>query len=114
MVHYLENKRFPTTEEGLKALTTNKYILKDVWGNEHVYIYPAKYGNKDFDLYSIGVNGKDDFGEIDDITNWKSVNHEYYGGTSIKTRIIFYCMSALFFILISFLIILQILFRISL
>jgi len=75
--------RFPSKSEGLSALSTQPadtpqwkgpYLPKDVppdaWGHEYVYLYPPVYGNKEFDLYSVGENGVDEFGKGDDITNW--------------------------------------------
>jgi general secretion pathway protein G len=85
--------RYPSQEEGLKILRENvsnlqtwkgPYIQKpiplDPWGNEYVYLNPAKYGNKTFDIYSFGVNGKDDHGLKDDIASWSDIKREYYGG----------------------------------
>jgi general secretion pathway protein G len=83
--------RYPTSEEGLEALRSkpgmvsnwngpyiNKEIPLDPWGKAYVYIHPAKYGKKSYDLYSFGMNMKDDLGEKDDITNWRELNYEYY------------------------------------
>jgi general secretion pathway protein G len=83
--------RYPTMEEGLEALRhkpsmisnwngpyINKEIPLDPWRKAYVYIYPAKYGNKSYDIYSFGANMKDDLGEKDDITNWRKINYEYY------------------------------------
>ena len=89
-------KRFPTQEEGLNLLLKNpanepnwkgsyfnKPLLpKDPWGNEYKYVYPSRHGTKAYDLYSFGVNENDDFGDVDDISNWKEVNGEYYGRLS--------------------------------
>lgn len=41
--------------------------FKDSWGNVIVYKYPAAHSICDFDLYSIGVNGKNENGDGDDI-----------------------------------------------
>jgi len=93
-------KRLPKTHEGLNALirkplNSNGWkgpyvtikeldslfkgdITKDVWGTHSIYIYPPKYGTLSFDLYSCGQNKKDDFGEGDDISNWKFTNQGYY------------------------------------
>lgn len=115
-MYYLDLKRYPTTIEGLKSLIINinnsnewngpycksDRVLKDLWGNEFVYKYPAEYGDQIFDLYSIGINIHDDFGDKDDVTNWKGVNYEYYGGTTGKTRILLYTIGFLLFISISF------------
>ncbi len=84
--------RYPTDQEGLGALLKKPIDLKgwngpylkylvlpvDMWGNEYVYKHPSRYGNKAYDLYSFGQNGQDDYGERDDVTNWKQVDYGYY------------------------------------
>jgi general secretion pathway protein G len=74
--------RYPTTPEGLRALTEKPtadadgwlqpYIKRDVpkdpWGNEYVYRYPGQYNIDGYDLYSLGPDRK--LGGDDDITNW--------------------------------------------
>lgn len=76
--------RFPTTTEGLSALIerprdvenwNGPYVERskvplDRWEHELRYLYPSKYGDKAFDLYSFGPNGIDDLGRVDDISNW--------------------------------------------
>lgn len=101
-------KRYPTNEEGLSILRMNPsninnwngpYIKKEIppdpWGNKYVYFFPAKYGNKDYDIYSFGKNMKDNRGLEDDITNWKKINYDYYD-KYFQLRRVF-----IFFILIS-------------
>ncbi len=89
---YEDIGRHPTSNEGLNLLFknetnvsgwngryTNKAVLPlDGWGNKYIYIYPVKYGNSKYDLYSFGKNQTDDFGEKDDITNWKEIDYTYY------------------------------------
>ncbi len=74
--------RYPTTSEGLLALTkkptsdsdgwTQPYLRRDVpkdpWGNDYQYRYPGTYNQEGYDLYSFGPDGK--LGGDDDITNW--------------------------------------------
>ena len=65
----LDNKKYPTTEQGLQALVTKPegasnwnpsgYLPKlpeDPWGNEYVYISPGIDGQP-YDLYSLGADG---------------------------------------------------------
>ena len=54
----------------LKAsdLEEGKYL--DPWGNPYVYINPGTHNLSFYDIYSYGLNGQDDQGESDDITNW--------------------------------------------
>lgn len=74
--------RFPTTEEGLRALVeqppsakdwkSGGYLPKqtipvDPWGNAYQYSSPGKH-NKDYDLWSVGPDGQD--GSEDDVKNW--------------------------------------------
>jgi general secretion pathway protein G len=79
-----KNGFFPKTDSGLKIIFENpknpkQYSLPlDEWGNEYIYYYPAKFGNKEFDLYSYGKNGINDYGLKDDITNWSGFNTQYY------------------------------------
>jgi general secretion pathway protein G len=74
--------RLPTTDEGLRPLVSpeklvvgwqgpylKKALPSDPWGNDYRYYYPPRYGNKKFDLYSFGADGKDDHGEGDDVSN---------------------------------------------
>ncbi len=80
---YLENKRYPTTAEGLAALVKNPgglknyspngYLdkIKDPWGNPYVYIFPGTHGNKPYDLKSYGKDGENGGSDFDaDIENW--------------------------------------------
>lgn len=78
-------QRYPTTDEGLRALSQRPdgleesqewdgpYIedpnaLTDPWGkNEYQYRSPGEY-NEDYDLWSMGPDRED--GTEDDITNW--------------------------------------------
>jgi len=83
---YLDVGRYPTTEEGLKALIKrpesvpeDKWkgpylpktkIPKDPWGNPYVYKCPGEHGK--YDLYSLGADGKEGGeGENKDIVSWE-------------------------------------------
>ena len=83
--------RFPTTTEGLDTLSIkptgisgwkgpylNRVIgqKKDEWGSDLIYIFPPRYGDQDFDLYSRGPNMIDEHGSGDDITNWNKVHDQ--------------------------------------
>lgn len=71
-----ENKRYPTTAEGLTALVTNPGNLEhwertldklpiDSWGHPYIYRGPSQNGLA-FDLLSAGPDGKE--GTADDVT----------------------------------------------
>ena len=76
--------RYPTTEQGLKALVEKptwepvpqewrpqaiQALKPDKWGNEYRYLYPGKHnGPAKPDVWSIGPDGKD--GTRDDVGNW--------------------------------------------
>jgi len=73
--------RYPTTEEGLKALIEQpsnadgwygpyieRGVPKDPWGNTYLYRYPGRHNTSGYDLYSFGPDGQDGGG--DDIDNW--------------------------------------------
>jgi general secretion pathway protein G len=80
-LYRLDNRRFPSAEQGLKALTekpaneanwNGPYLKKgvplDPWGNAYVYRQPGPKG--DFELLSYGRDGKPGgAGEDADITN---------------------------------------------
>ncbi len=87
--YYLDNNRYPTTEQGLEALIRppeieplasnwrqGGYLEKgrlpdDPWGNPYRYLSPGVH-NTDFDLWSTGADGEDGGeGENADITNWE-------------------------------------------
>ncbi|MFH1230102.1 MAG: type II secretion system major pseudopilin GspG [Planctomycetota bacterium] len=83
-MYEMENGAFPTTEQGLKALTekpspapqnwSSPYLKKepiDPWQRSYQYRYPPTNNQIDYDLWSSGADGKD--GTDDDITNWKKL-----------------------------------------
>jgi general secretion pathway protein G len=73
-MYRIDNFKYPTTDQGLKALIERPadptiknwreggYIqqgsIKDPWGNDYQYIYPGTHGHE-YDLYSLGANGED-------------------------------------------------------
>jgi general secretion pathway protein G len=79
---------FPSTEQGLEALTkkpedleeekqkewsgpyiSTSSVAKDPWGHKYSYEFPPTHGTGDFpDIWSSGPDGKD--GTDDDIVNW--------------------------------------------
>lgn len=80
---YLDVGRYPTEDEGLKALVTEPpevdgwkgpYLrkadaLRDPWGHPYGYRKPGQHGN--FDVFSLGpANGEQGTGEAQDIGNW--------------------------------------------
>lgn len=78
----LDTGHFPTTEQGLSALTNKPsgeakwdgpYLSKaaplDPWDHPYVYRSPGEHG--DFDVYSLGRDGQPGgTGEDADIVNW--------------------------------------------
>jgi general secretion pathway protein G len=79
----LDNGRFPTTEEGLKALMEapqglsswdGPYIKKresltDPWGKPYLYRLPGRNG--DFDIYTLGSDQREGGeGDARDVSNW--------------------------------------------
>ena len=80
----LDVGRYPTTAEGLEALTSpvsgvdewnGPYLKKieiplDPWNNPYVYEAPGKFG--DYDLYSLGADkAEGGEGENADVVSWK-------------------------------------------
>ncbi|MCH7624145.1 MAG: type II secretion system major pseudopilin GspG [Nitrospinae bacterium] len=72
-LYRLENRKYPTTEEGLEAIKSylKKNVPKDPWGSEYVYTAPGDHG--DYDLISYGAD-KTEGGEENnlDIVSWKN------------------------------------------
>ena len=71
-LYRLENHKYPSTDEGLKAIASylKKEVPKDPWGNNYVYTSPGEHG--EYDLVSYGadsVEGGDDINR--DIVSWK-------------------------------------------
>jgi general secretion pathway protein G len=85
-MYRLDNFKYPTTDQGLPALSERPadpslknwrpggYIqqggLKDPWGNEYQYVFPGTHGH-DFDLFSFGANGQEAGGDASSVIgNW--------------------------------------------
>ena len=83
-LYHLDVGRYPTEEEGLKALYLkpeslpgwsgpylDKAVPKDPWARDYVYKCPGEHGP--YDLYSMGADGQPGGeGENADITNWET------------------------------------------
>ena len=84
-LYELDNGRYPSTEQGLRALlqkpTTapvpenwsgpylkKKTVPKDPWGNEYLYLYLGVHNKDSYDLSSYGSDGVE---SEDDIVNWE-------------------------------------------
>lgn len=84
-LYRLDNQRYPTSEQGLAALTTrptlppippnwkpNGYlerVPKDPWGQPYQYLNPGLHG--EIDVYSLGADGQPGGTGIDaDIGSW--------------------------------------------
>ncbi len=81
-LYKLDNFKFPTTEDGLDALTSSpssaknwrkggyiKRLRKDPWGNDYQYQNPGSHG--EIDIFSLGADGAEGGEEDDaDIGNW--------------------------------------------
>lgn len=81
-LYYLDNGRFPTTEQGLAALVSSpssapaqwsgpylETVPEDPWGNVYKYKCPGVLNKTAYDLYSAGSDGVEE--TDDDIKNWK-------------------------------------------
>ena len=72
--------RYPTSDEGLRALVEApgnvkswngpymKLVPMDPWDRPYVYKYHGQHNAKGFDVSSMGADGQE--GTADDITNW--------------------------------------------
>lgn len=83
-MYKLDTTKYPTQEQGLEALVAEsqgivnwkgpylkkKFIPKDPWGNNYVYIYPGEHG--DYDILSYGADGNaGGDGEDKDVASWE-------------------------------------------
>lgn len=83
-LYELDNGRYPTTEQGLRALLQSptaapepaqwkgpylkrKRLPMDPWGNAYVYVAPGRHNLNEYDLVSYGPDGIE---SEDDIVNW--------------------------------------------
>lgn len=78
----VDNRRYPTQQEGLKALVerpdglptwagpylARRTLPNDSWGKDFIYQIPPTKGGLDYDLYSLGADGT---GEKTIIGNWQ-------------------------------------------
>ena len=78
----IDTGRYPATEQGLRALREkpvdearwagpylSKAVPKDPWGHDYLYKAPGEHG--DYDLLSLGHDGRPGGeGEDADLTNW--------------------------------------------
>lgn len=88
-MYYTHNGRYPTTEQGLKALIEKPTVEpipdnwqgpylkhgrlpKDPWGNDYRYECPGKHNPDTYDIYSLGRDGAEGgIGADADIGNWE-------------------------------------------
>lgn len=87
-MYKMDNYNYPTTEQGLEALTTEtdieplpkrfpdegyiKRLPSDPWGNDYQLLNPGEHGN--FDVFSMGPDGE--AGTEDDIGNWNLTDYQ--------------------------------------
>jgi len=83
-LYRMDNFRYPTTDQGLKALVEKpadpnvrnwkeggyiQSMRKDPWGNEYVFLSPGTRG--EYDIYTLGADGQPGGeGNDADIGNW--------------------------------------------
>jgi general secretion pathway protein G len=81
----LDNSKYPSTDQGLKALSQQptdpsihhwrpggyiQHVSKDPWGADYQYVYPGTHG-RDYDLFSLGADSQPGGEGINaDIGNW--------------------------------------------
>jgi general secretion pathway protein G len=84
-MYRLDNSKYPTTDQGLRALVQQptdpsirhwrpggyiKKASKDPWGNDYQYVYPGTHGGE-YDLFSLGADAQPGGEGADaDIGNW--------------------------------------------
>lgn len=73
-IYKLDNRTLPSTEQGLAALVSRPTLAPvptrykgggymrelplDPWGNDYLYLFPSRNGDKEYDLFSHGADGK--------------------------------------------------------
>jgi general secretion pathway protein G len=75
--------RYPSSDEGLKALVEQpsnakdwkgpylkRAVVNDPWGHPYIYRAPGSHNPSGYDLYSYGPDGQEGGG--DDIDNWST------------------------------------------
>ena len=68
-LYRLENKRYPTNEEGLEVLSIDN--LKDPWGNRYEYNSPGSSGEP-FEIVTYGSDGREGGeGTAADMYSWQ-------------------------------------------
>ncbi|HEX2583924.1 MAG TPA: type II secretion system major pseudopilin GspG [Steroidobacteraceae bacterium] len=83
----LDNFKYPTTEQGIRALVQQPTdpsirnwkaggyldgLRQDPWGYDYHYVYPGTHG-KEYDLYSLGADNQEGGeGTNADIGNWNA------------------------------------------
>jgi len=76
-LYRMEKGKYPSNEEGLKAIQSylKKELPKDPWGNEFHYKSPGDHG--DYDLVSYGAdNAEGGEGNDLDIVSWKNIEKQ--------------------------------------
>src|ERR1700729_3819096 len=84
-MYRLDNSKYPTTDQGLKALSVQptdptihhwrpggyiQHVSKDPWGADYQYVYPGTHG-REYDLFSLGADGQPGGEGINaDVGNW--------------------------------------------
>ena len=84
-MYRLDNSKYPTTDQGLRALVQQPtdpsithwrpggYVQKasrDPWGHDYQYVYPGTHGGE-YDLFSLGADNQPGGKGVDaDIGNW--------------------------------------------
>ena len=71
-LYRLEEHKYPSTDDGLKAIASylKKEVPKDPWGNDFVYISPGEHG--EYDLLSYGADNVEGGEKTNrDIVSWK-------------------------------------------
>ena len=76
-LYRLSLRSYPSTAEGLRALTAPKggeqpfmpQLPKDPWDNDYAYLQPGQHNPQGYDLFSAGKDGMQN--TDDDIGNWE-------------------------------------------
>jgi general secretion pathway protein G len=87
-LYKMDNYKYPSTDQGLKALVQqpsdpsvrnwkpggylgNAGLIKDPWQNDYIYVYPGQHG--EYDIYTLGADGQEGGEGVNaDRGNWQT------------------------------------------
>ena len=80
-LYAIKNKgKYPGTSDGLEAAARympDSEVPTDAWGNDFAYYSPGTHGDNDYEIVSLGKDGKEGGDEVDaDVTSYETEGGE--------------------------------------